>query len=76
MSHFDQFEIMFFNSVRRKFFALIIESTRTVFFLHPIPRAAFRSVPPSTLPWAVRQLANWPFRPKNTYIVSYVFYKE
>jgi hypothetical protein len=64
MLHLYQFEIRFFNSVRIEFLALIIESTRTVFLLHPLPRAAFRFVPPSTLPWADRQPADWPFRPK------------
>ena len=46
------------NSVRRKLFAFFIELSRTVLFLHPLPRlrrelsrtAAFRIVPPETLP--------------------------
>ena len=32
--------------------ALISIFARTVFLLHSLPRAAFRFVPPSTLPWA------------------------
>ncbi len=49
------------NSVRRKIFALFNEFSRTVFVLHPLPRAAFRIVPPETLPWA---MIFWPFRPE------------
>ena len=57
------------NSVRKELFALFIESSRTVFLLHPLPRLRrelsrtepFRFVPPSTLPWAI---IYWPFRPE------------
>jgi hypothetical protein len=49
------------NSVRKELFAFFIESSRTVFILHPLPRAVFRFVPPETLPWAELY---WPFRPK------------
>ena len=44
--------MMFCNSVRKEIFALFIESSRTVFLLHPLPRATFRFVPPETMPWA------------------------
>jgi hypothetical protein len=54
-------EMMSGNSVRKKLFALFIESSRTVFLLHPLPRAAFRIVPPETIPWA---MIFWPFRPE------------
>jgi hypothetical protein len=54
-------EMMSDNSVRRDFFALFIESARTVFLLHPLPRAAFRIVPPETMPWAELY---WPFSPE------------
>jgi hypothetical protein len=40
------------NSVRKELFALFIESSRTVFLLHPIPQA---------LPGA---RISWPFRPE------------
>jgi len=43
-------KMMFCNSVRKEFFALFIESSRTAFLLHPLPRATFRFVPPSTYP--------------------------
>ena len=52
-------EMISYNSVRKELFALFIEFSRTVFLLHPIPRAAFRIVPPETLPWA---MIFWPFR--------------
>ena len=42
--------MMFRNSVRKDFFALFIESSRTAFLLHPLPGATFRFVPPSTCP--------------------------
>ena len=45
-------EMMSCNSVRKGLLALFIESPWTDFLLHPLPRAAFRFVPPSTLPWA------------------------
>jgi len=48
------------NSVRKELFTLFIELQRTVFLLHPLPRATFRFVPPSFLPWAE---LFWPFRP-------------
>jgi len=54
-------EIMSYNSVRRELFALFNESSRTVFILRSLPRAAFRIVPPETLPYAI---IFWPFRPK------------
>ena len=54
-------EMMSCNSVRKELFAFFIESSRTVFILHPLPRAAFRFVPPSTMPWAELY---WPFRPE------------
>jgi hypothetical protein len=47
------------NSVRKELFALFLEFPRTVFLLHPLPRATFRFVPPSILPWAE---LFWPFR--------------
>jgi hypothetical protein len=50
-----------FYSVRKELFALFIESSRTVFLLHHLPRVAFRIVPPETLPWAIMF---WPFRPE------------
>jgi len=65
-------EMMSDSSVRKKLFALFIESSRMVFLLHPLPRlrrelcrtVAFRFVPPETLPWA---RLFWPFRPgRNT----------
>ena len=40
------------NSVRNNDIALINIFARTVFPLHPLPRVAFRFVPPETLPWA------------------------
>ncbi|HEX7584848.1 MAG TPA: hypothetical protein VF373_09190 [Prolixibacteraceae bacterium] len=54
-------KMMSCNSVRGELFALFIEFPRTVFLLHPLPRATFRIVPPSTLPWAELY---WPFRPE------------
>ena len=54
-------EMMSCNSVRKGLLALFIESPRTVFLLHSIPRATFRIVPPETLPWARLYC---PFRPK------------
>jgi hypothetical protein len=49
-------------------FALYIESPRTVFLLHPLPRVAFRFVPPETLPCLSRlfreAIVFWPFRPE------------
>jgi len=61
-------EMMSCNSVRKGLLALFIESSRTVFLLHPLPRlrrefsrtATFRIVPPETLPWAE---LSWPFSP-------------
>ena len=50
-----------FYSVRKELFALFIESSRTVLLLRHLPRAAFRIVPPETLPWAI---IFWPFRPQ------------
>ena len=49
------------NPVRNKFIVLIIIFSRTVFLALPLPRAAFRFVPPETLPWAE---LHWPFRPE------------
>ena len=49
------------NSVRKKFFAFFFEFPRTVFLMYPIPRATFRFVPPSTLPWAELY---WTFSPE------------
>jgi hypothetical protein len=57
-------EMMSGNSVRKEFFALFIESSRTAFLLYPIPRAAFRFVPPETMPWAI---IFWPFRPEKQF---------
>jgi len=54
-------EMMACNFVRKGLFALFFESSRTVFLLHPLPRASFRFVPPETLPWAE---ICWPFRPE------------
>jgi hypothetical protein len=54
-------EMIPYNSVRMRLFALFIESPRTVFLLNPIPRAEFRIVPPETVPWAE---ICWPFRPE------------
>ena len=45
-------EMMLSNSVRNNGVALISIFARTVFLLHSLPRAAFRFVPPSTLPRA------------------------
>jgi hypothetical protein len=45
-------QMMSLNSVRNRLLALFIEFSRTVLLLHFIPRAAFRFVPPETLPWA------------------------
>jgi hypothetical protein len=56
-------KMMSFISVRRKLIALLIEFSRTVFLLNLLPRAAFRIVPPETLPWAI---IYWPFRPEKT----------
>jgi len=53
--------ILSFLSVRKKLFAFFSVFTRTVFLLHPIPRAAFQFVPSETLPWA---MIFWPFRPE------------
>ena len=53
-------EMMSFNSVRKGMLSLLIEFSRTVFLLHPLPRATFRIVPPETMPWAE---IYWPFRP-------------
>jgi len=63
-------EMMSDNSVRRDFFALFIESARTVFLLHPLPRAAFRIVPPETMPWAELY---WPFRPEKKFVSKWYF---
>ena len=61
-------EIMSYNSVRRELLALFNESSRTVFLLHLLPRAAFRIVPPETLPCLSRlfreAIVFWPFRPE------------
>jgi len=54
-------KMMYYNSDRKKLFALFFESSRSVFLLHPLPRAAFRFVPLSPLPWAE---ICWPFRPE------------
>ncbi len=51
---------MSLSSVRNKKNALFNIFTRTVFLLHPIPRASFLIVPPETLPWAN---ISRPFRP-------------
>lgn len=53
------------NSVRKELFTLFIELPRTVFLLHSSPRATFRFVPSSILPWAELY---WPFRPKENYL--------
>jgi hypothetical protein len=55
------YKMMSCNSVRMELLTLFIESSRTVFLLNPFPRAAFRIVPPETLPWAILY---WPFRPE------------
>lgn len=62
-------EMMPYNSVRKELFALFIVFTRTVFLLHPLPRAAFRFVPPETLLWA---MIFWPFRPEEIRSSTYV----
>jgi len=54
-------EMMTCNSVRNNDIALISIFVRTAFLLHPLPRAAFRIVPPETMPWA---RLYWPFRPE------------
>ena len=54
-------EMMSCIFVRKELLALFIGSSRTVFRLHPLPRAAFRIVPPETVPWAN---LFWPFRPE------------
>jgi len=61
-------EMMLSHSVRNNGVALISIFARTVFLLHPIPRAAFRFVPPETLPWADRY---WSFRPEKSRPGSY-----
>jgi hypothetical protein len=60
-------KMMSYNSVRKKLFALFIEFPRTVFLLHLLPRAAFRIVPPETLPWA---MIFWPFRPEENFDIN------
>jgi len=45
-------EMMLSHSVRNNGVSLISIFARTVFLLHSLPRAVFRFVPPSTLPWA------------------------
>ena len=63
-------KMMTSNSVRKDLFTLLIELPRTVFLLHPLPRATFRFVPPSILPWTELY---WPFRPKkNSYNNLYI----
>ena len=57
-------EMMSSNSVRKGLLTLFIESSRTVFILHPLPRAPFRIVPPETMPWAELY---WPFRPRHVH---------
>ena len=58
-SHFSK--RMFYNTVRKELLPLFNKFPRTVFLLNPLPRATFRFVPPSTLPWAK---IYWPFRPE------------
>ena len=45
-------KMMYCNSVLNNDIALINIFARTVFLLHSLPMAAFRFVPPETLPWA------------------------
>ncbi len=62
-------EMMSCITVRRKLIALFIEFSRTVFLLNLLPRAAFRIVPPETLPWAI---IFWPFRPGKYSLLTFV----
>jgi len=56
-------EKMTCNSVRKGLLALLIKSSRTFILLYPLPRAAFRIVPPETMPWA---RISWAFSPKKS----------
>lgn len=58
-----------YNSVRKGLFFLLIEFPRTVLFALLLPRAAFRIIPPETLPWA---RIFWPFRPEKKSIIDFM----